>query len=78
MGTLAVSSENTGWTWNGSEYSFFTVPGAARTGTLANGVNNTGQVVGYFQDASGVYHGFLKDGEDFTTIDAPDASATFV
>jgi probable HAF family extracellular repeat protein len=65
-----------GWTWNGSEYSFFTVPGAdeALLGTLSNGINDRGQVVGYFPDASGVLHGFLRapDGT-FNTIDVPAA-----
>jgi len=32
--------------------------------------------VGWFEDASSVSHGFLKDGRRFTTIDVPAASNT--
>jgi hypothetical protein len=34
-------------------------------------------VVGYFTDASSVNHGFLQDGDNFTTIDVPNATDTF-
>src|SRR5262249_216963 len=51
------------------------VPGANRTAAL--GINNTGQIVGYF-GASGVnqLHGFVKTGSTFTTIDVPGAIST--
>ena len=49
------------------------VPGA--TGTEAFGINNAGQIVGEFQDASG-FHGFLDSGGSFTTIDVPGATTT--
>jgi probable HAF family extracellular repeat protein len=53
-----------------ASYTFITfdVPGAIHT--EAHGINETGQIVGWFQDATGVY-GFLKDGTTFTTIDVP-------
>jgi len=38
-------------------YSSFDAPGA--TQTYAYGVNNSGQIVGYYVDANGVNHGFL-------------------
>lgn len=52
-------------------YTFTTidVPGADRT--EAYGINNSGQIVGFFFDATGI-HGFLKDGNSFTTINLPD------
>jgi len=75
---IAVSN-CVGWTWDEGAYSFFTVPEADQTllGTFANGINNRGQVVGYFEDASSVVHGFLKNGDSFTTIDVPSASNTY-
>ncbi len=55
----------------------FTVPSA--TATLGRGINNSGQVTGSYQDASGGSHGFIKDGSTFTTLDDPLAQlgATF-
>ena len=50
------------------------VPGAIST--AANGINNRGQIVGAFQDASGVSHGFLQDGGTFLTLDVPGAVST--
>ena len=42
----------------------------------AEGVNDSGQIVGEYADSSGVYHGYeLSDGK-FTTIDVPFAGAT--
>ena len=50
------------------EYEFTTidVPGADRT--EAYGINNAGQIVGLFFDATG-QHGFMKDGDDYVVID---------
>ena len=39
-------------------------------GTLASGINDTGQIVGTYADASGV-HGFLLSGGSYTTLDDP-------
>ena len=49
-------------------YSFTTinVPGAVFTG--ANRINDSGQIVGHFNDATGG-HGFVKTGGIFITID---------
>jgi probable HAF family extracellular repeat protein len=77
MGNLNVSFNSVAWIWDGTAYSFFTAPGAAGFGTTANGINARGQVSGFFQDASGAYHGFLKDGSTFTQIDVPGATDTF-
>ena len=46
------------------------VPGSNLT--EASGINDLGHVVGDYRDAvTGVYHGFLWDGEGFSTIDVP-------
>jgi len=52
-------------------FSTLDFPGA--TGTQARGINNAGQVVGFYYDASGEQHGFLKDSSGYTTIDYPGA-----
>jgi len=53
------------------------VPGADPGSTAANGINDTGQIVGQFGDATG-FHGFLRNTDgSFTTIDVPGASGTF-
>jgi len=44
------------------------VPGASPT--FLYGINNTGQIVGSFEDSSGV-HGFVYAGGTFSTIDLP-------
>jgi len=50
------------------------VPGAVMT--LADGVNDRGQVVGGYVDAGGRVHGYLWDEGRFTTIDVPGSVAT--
>jgi hypothetical protein len=77
MGDLGLSFDNIAWIWDGRAYSFFNAPGATGFGTSADGINASGQVSGYFQDAGGVFHGFVKDGSSFTQIDVPGATATF-
>jgi probable HAF family extracellular repeat protein len=56
-------------------YAFTTldVPGASST--VARGINDAGQVVGFFSDGSGT-HGFLLDAQGFTPIDVRGASST--
>jgi uncharacterized membrane protein len=72
------------WIWHPdtSAYSFFTVPGSAQYTTSPTGINGKGQIVGAFCTAnpcyndSGVYFGFLKQGDTYTTINPPGASGT--
>jgi len=67
------------WIWNPStqSYSFFAAPGATQYSTSLDAINDRGQIVGSFRDSSGVYHGFLKQGETYTAIDVPGATDTF-
>jgi probable HAF family extracellular repeat protein len=44
----------------------------ATGGTIAQGINNAGQIVGYYSNASGT-HGFLLSGSKYTTLDDPNA-----
>ncbi|MGO9375682.1 MAG: carboxypeptidase regulatory-like domain-containing protein [Syntrophobacteraceae bacterium] len=55
----------------------FSAPNGLGT-TSAEGINNSGQVVGYFTDTNSVSHGFLRsaDGLTYTQIDAPNATST--
>jgi hypothetical protein len=74
------SGSSVAWIWDPAtlSYSFFTVPGAAEYSTSPSGLNDKGQVAGYFADASGAYHGFLKEYGTYTTIDVPGAPFTFL
>src|SRR5947207_9769082 len=45
-------------------------PLATRVGTIAQGINATGQIVGYYT-ASVNFHGFLLSGGTYTTLDDP-------
>ncbi len=57
-------------------YSNIEVPGS--TSTSPRGINSNGDVVGYYQNSSGVF-GFLLSGGVYTTISCPDAvTGTFV
>ena len=53
-------------------------PGALG-GTVADGINTSGQIVGYYANSPGsAQHGFLLAGTTFTEINYPAATATFV
>jgi probable HAF family extracellular repeat protein len=52
----------------------FAFPGAVAT--VGHGINNLGEVVGYYFDASFNRHGFLFDGKVFASIDLPGATDT--
>ena len=46
-------------------------------GTIPTGINNRGEIVGYFTDTAGNYHGFLRSAAgNFTIIDDPSASGS--
>lgn len=46
--------------------------------TVSQGINNAGQIVGLYDDADGVTHGFIWSKGVFMTIDVPDAVRTEV
>jgi probable HAF family extracellular repeat protein len=52
----------------------FDVPGARQT--VALGINDRSEVVGYFSDANGRDHGFLRARGEFTVIDFPESTGT--
>jgi probable HAF family extracellular repeat protein len=55
--------------------SYTTLDVSGATLTNAYGINNSGQIVGSFNDSSGS-HGFLKNGSTYTPFDYPGATST--
>jgi hypothetical protein len=51
------------------------VPGS--TSTSVGGINNLGQMAGFFHDSSGGVHGYVQDGADIRVFDFPNAHKTF-
>ena len=83
---LNTSLRGTGWLAllglglgiaNAQSYLYFTFDAPGSTATMASGINNSGQMVGLYQDAAG-WHSFLRssDGVTYTTISVPGASQT--
>jgi probable HAF family extracellular repeat protein len=52
-------------------FNFYTIDVPSSILTTAFGINPGGSVVGTYNDAGGVQHGFLLSGGQFTTIDVP-------
>jgi hypothetical protein len=59
------------------QYTAFAALQLHASSTQPTGINNGGQVSGFYQDASQAYHGFLRDASgNFTVIDDPDANTS--
>lgn len=43
--------------WNGKSFSFLTYPGASST--FAQGINNRGEIAGYYEAVDASFHGFV-------------------
>jgi len=69
-------AQMSGFIKDGDTYTSFDVFGAS--GIRTGGINDLGQVVGYYTDESGLYHGFLKDGDTLTSINYPGATGTYL
>jgi probable HAF family extracellular repeat protein len=66
-----------GFLYSGGTYTSLDDPSASTTfpgGTQAEGINDAGQIVGHFDNATG-RHGFFYNGGNFTTLDVSDPSA---
>ena len=64
---------------SGGTFSLFTYIDSllpSNINSQATGVNDAGTVVGFFEDASGVFEGFMDIGGVASTIDAPGAKST--
>jgi probable HAF family extracellular repeat protein len=75
-----------GFLYSGGTYANIDYPGAgplpssgATGGTFAQGINTSGQIVGYYNNwspsPSPVFHGFLYSGGAYTAFDVPDAGS---
>jgi probable HAF family extracellular repeat protein len=58
-----------GMLYSQGNFSSFDYPGAMDT--YGGGINDAGQIAGTYSDDAGKFHGFLKDGDTFTSIDYP-------
>ena len=63
-----------GFLLSGGEFAAIDFPGAH--GTLANGINARGDIVGRYLGDDGLEHGYVLSGGQFTTIDFPGAIFT--
>jgi VCBS repeat-containing protein len=66
----SVSSGYQGFLYNGSTYTTIADP-LGVNGTFAQGINDSGAIVGWFIDANNKQHGFIDNGGVFTTVDDP-------
>jgi len=79
-GTFTGSYENTsgqifGYTGKNAEYKKdFTLSGITTTGIAGRGINDKGDIVGWYADSSSIQHGFLLSGKKVTTIDDPNGT----
>lgn len=48
------------------------------TSTTALGINDTGEIAGFYRDTTGRSHGFIYAGGAFSTVDVAGARATFL
>jgi hypothetical protein len=58
-----------GWVGTSRHHTIFAYPGS--TFTIAFMTNNSGTTVGEYVDADGNGHGFIKDGDDYESVDYP-------
>jgi uncharacterized membrane protein len=70
------STTGHGFVFSSGHMNSFDVPNAMPNGTAANGLNDSGQIVGTYIGADRKFHGFIQEGSTFTTIDCPRAVAT--
>jgi len=80
VGNAFSSTATVAWIWDPTtrSYYFFTVPGADANSTSPSGLNDKGQIAGYYSTEMGsVYHGFIKEYATFTTVDMPGTIDTY-
>ncbi len=71
-----------GYLFNDGHYTTLDDPNATALpaepqGTAAWGINERGQIVGYYYDSHATIHGFLLSGGQYTTLDAANAGTGF-
>jgi probable HAF family extracellular repeat protein len=75
-GFFATATGDDGFVLSGGIRTTLSFPGASVTEAL--GLNNLGQVVGFYNDAMGNPHGFIYSGGVFTALNDPGATQTTV
>ncbi len=76
-GVVVGSYNGHGLLWTGGSTPYVTIDEPNATmGTVLTGVNNAGEIVGYYYDATG-QHAFADIGGVFSTINVPGAAAFF-
>ncbi len=65
----SVTGVNDAFSYSKGKFVTISPPGA--TSTQAQGINDKGQFVGTYLDSSGMEHGFLLSGGQYTTLDVP-------
>jgi hypothetical protein len=63
-----------GFLFSAGIYKTIDFPGSNET--YVNGINNVGEIVGYYLDSRNAFHGFVLDGGIFTSIDGPGGDYT--
>jgi probable HAF family extracellular repeat protein len=64
------------WQMKTTTYTYTTIDPPGSAYTLPESINDLGQIVGSYEDSSGVNHGFLDSGGKYTTIDPPGSFET--
>jgi len=79
VGSYTNSSDNSvGFRYTPATKKFTDFPSPkGATSWYTGGTNDQGWIVGGYQDSSGVSHGFLLQGKKYTTLDVPNATASF-
>ena len=65
---FTVAADYKGFVYDGENFTTIADPLGAN-GTFAQGINDAGEVVGYYVDANNQKHGFIDNGGVFTTVD---------
>lgn len=75
-GDYINSNQVIGYTGSNAQYTnSFTLNGITNTGYAGRGINDKGDIVGWYYDSKGVQHGFLLRGKAAMTIDYPSKAA---
>jgi probable HAF family extracellular repeat protein len=76
MQTSPQDTKSTGYILKNGKLTELQAPGS--TFTQALGVNNSDDVVGFYNDANGVTHGFVYDNGNWETVNGPNAVSTVI
>ncbi len=74
--TSSKTNNAVGFLYKGGKFTDITGPSGA-VSVYGAAVNDSGAIVGYYSDSSGVYHGYLLKGKKYTTLNVPGALDTF-